>query len=61
MLEQTFLALGSVTDKADAAEQPAAKRAKGGRVQGLLGLLHHPHRNLVASFADDGLLKVWRP
>ena len=26
-----------------------------------IGLCHHPHRNLLATFADDCTMKLWRP
>ena len=27
----------------------------------LVGLCHHPHRNLLATHAADGLLRMWKP
>jgi len=27
----------------------------------ILGLSHHPHRNLLASYAQDGTIKLWKP
>ena len=26
-----------------------------------IGLCHHPHKNVLASFASDSALKLWRP
>lgn len=28
--------------------------------KGPVGLTHHPHRNLLASYATDGALKIWK-
>ena len=28
--------------------------------KGAIGLTHHPHRNLVAAWAEDGSVKIWR-
>jgi WD40 repeat-containing protein SMU1 len=27
----------------------------------LIGIAHHPHRNLLVTFGDEGVLKIWRP
>lgn len=44
----------------EATLQPGAGAAAGG-VGEALGLIHHPLRNLMASYGSDGVLRAWQP
>lgn len=27
----------------------------------IIGIAHHPHRNIITSIADNGQLRLWKP
>lgn len=49
----------------EATLQPSAASSAGGAAGGgvgeALGLIHHPLRNLMASYGSDGVLRAWQP
>ena len=56
-LDHVFYAVNDPEAATSASSQSSKKAAR----HQLLGFTHHPHRTLLATFADDGLLKLWQP
>ena len=49
----------AVADDPNAPDTGAA--AAGGQRREVIGVAHHPLQNMLATFTDDGLLRIWRP